>query len=89
MVASLLAREAVSMSEVVFIADRTYTDMEMANRLACDFVCVLSGETKREDIEELTDFPSLKVQDIGGPLSLIWEWPALTKRNRWRSSYLE
>ncbi|HUW19710.1 MAG TPA: HAD-IIA family hydrolase [Sedimentisphaerales bacterium] len=65
MVAYIIEKHNVSAKEIVVIGDRIYTDMELANRLRCDFICVLSGDTKREEIEELTKPPALVVPNIG------------------------
>jgi len=65
MVNHIIKKHRVSPEEVVFIGDRIYTDMELAHRINCDFILVLSGETKKEDIEDLSEEPSLIVDDIG------------------------
>jgi ribonucleotide monophosphatase NagD (HAD superfamily) len=38
-----------------------YVDRQMAQNVVCDSICVLSGETTREQIDELRaeEFPSL------------------------------
>jgi HAD superfamily hydrolase (TIGR01450 family) len=53
--------------EMVVVGDRLYTDRTMARNVGCDFICVLSGETTRERIDELSEdeFPSLIVKDLG------------------------
>ncbi len=53
--------------QVVIVGDRIYTDKKLADNFGCDFICVLSGETKREDLESLSydDFPSLIIKDLG------------------------
>tara|TARA_B100000945_G_C20404527_1_gene609266 strand:+ start:1225 stop:2019 length:795 start_codon:yes stop_codon:yes gene_type:complete len=38
-------------NQVAMIGDRLYTDMEMANRVGCLSVLVLSGEATKEDVE--------------------------------------
>jgi HAD superfamily hydrolase (TIGR01450 family) len=57
--------------EMVVVGDRLYTDREMARNVGCDFICVLSGETTRERIDELSEeeFPSLIVRDLGDLLT--------------------
>jgi hypothetical protein len=39
--------------------------------MGCDFICVLSGETTREQIDKLSedDFPALIVKDLGDLLA--------------------
>ncbi|MGA3198904.1 MAG: HAD-IIA family hydrolase [Halobacteriota archaeon] len=53
-------------SEMVVVGDRMYTDRQMARNVGCDFICVLSGETTREQIDELSEegFPSLIAKDL-------------------------
>ena len=60
-----------SLDEMVVVGDRLYTDRTMARNVGCDFICVLSGETTRERIDELSEdeFPSLIVEDLGDPLT--------------------
>ncbi|MGA3198910.1 MAG: HAD-IIA family hydrolase [Halobacteriota archaeon] len=60
-----------SPSEMVVAGDRLYTDRQMARNVGCDFICVLSGETTRERIDELSEgeFPSLIVKDLGDLLT--------------------
>jgi len=57
--------------EMVVVGDRLYTDRQMARNVRCDFICVLSGETTRERIDELSEdeFPSLIVRDLGDLLT--------------------
>jgi HAD superfamily hydrolase (TIGR01450 family) len=52
-------------NEMVVIGDRIYTDKVLANNAKIDFILVLSGETKREHIEELEIFPELILKDCG------------------------
>jgi len=58
-------------SQMVVVGDRLYTDGRMARNVGCDFICVLSGETTRERIDELREdeFPSLIVKDLGDLLA--------------------
>ncbi|MEF2243936.1 HAD-IIA family hydrolase [Paenibacillus sp. IITD108] len=55
----------------VVIGDRLYTDMEMARRLNIDFICVLSGEASREEIDKLDYFPNLTVKSVKEILQMI------------------
>jgi HAD superfamily hydrolase (TIGR01450 family) len=57
--------------QMVIVGDRLYTDRQMARNVGCDFICVLSGETTRERIDELSEdeFPSLVVKDLGDLLT--------------------
>ena len=49
------------------VGDRLYTDGKMARNVGCSFICVLSGETTRKQIDDLDedDFPTLIVKDLG------------------------
>ncbi len=60
-----------SPGEMVVVGDRMYTDRQMARNVGCDFICVLSGETTREQIDELSEdeFPALIVKDLGDLLT--------------------
>ena len=65
MVEFILNKHNVTPQEVIIIGDRIYTDMEMARQVGCDFVLVLSGETRTEDIQKLKSQPALVVDTIG------------------------
>jgi len=51
----------------VLIGDRLYTDLELARRLGMHFVCVLSGETKREALQDIAadSWPVAIVRNVG------------------------
>jgi len=68
MVAHILKKHGVSPDEVVMIGDRLYTDMELARRIQCDSILVLSGETKKQDIARLQQKPTLVVDSIASLL---------------------
>ena len=65
MITHILKKHNVRPSETVIIGDRLYTDREMALRLKCDFILVLSGETKESDIHDLDPTPVLIVESVG------------------------
>lgn len=71
MLTSLTHDLGISITDIVIVGDRLYTDMQLAKNVGCDFVCVLSGDTKREDIEQLGDFPNLIVDDASHLIDLI------------------
>jgi len=50
--------------DVVIIGDRLYTDKALGDNTGIDFVLVLSGETKREDIEKEESFPALILKNF-------------------------
>ena len=43
----------IDINDVVIVGDRTYTDMELAKAIGCDFILTLTGETKIGDIGEI------------------------------------
>ena len=61
----IIKKQKAAADELVIIGDRIYTDMEMANRIGCDFILVLSGETKKKDLPQLKSQPALVVENIG------------------------
>lgn len=71
MVSKIIKSHDMLPTDIVIIADRLYTDMELAKRIGCNFICVLSGETKREDIEMIANHPDLIVNNVGELLSLV------------------
>jgi len=70
MLSHILKKHNVSSAEIVIIGDRIYTDMELANRLSCDFILVLSGETQPCDLDKLDKLPALVAENIGAILKL-------------------
>uniref|UniRef100_A0A832IK46 HAD-IIA family hydrolase n=1 Tax=Fervidobacterium pennivorans TaxID=93466 RepID=A0A832IK46_FERPE len=56
--------EKYEKSELVIVGDRLYTDKAMADKLGVDFILVLSGETKREEVEKEEKFPALILKDL-------------------------
>lgn len=56
---------------IVIIGDRLYTDIELAKRTGIKSICVLSGETKREHIEDSQLIPDLIIKDIGKIIDLM------------------
>ena len=69
MVDHVIEREGYPPSEVVIVGDRLSTDIELAERLGCGSVSVLSGETTRRDIETADQQPSLVVESVGSLLA--------------------
>jgi HAD superfamily hydrolase (TIGR01450 family) len=58
--------EQCGVDHMAIVGDRLYTDGKMARNVGCSFVCVLSGETTREQIDDLDEdeFPTLIVKDL-------------------------
>ena len=51
--------------EMVMVGDRLTTDKLLAENAVIDFILVLSGEAKREDLPALARQPTLVVDDLG------------------------
>lgn len=51
--------------EMVMVGDRLTTDKVLAENAGIDFILVLSGEARREDIPSLERQPSLVLEDLG------------------------
>lgn len=51
--------------EMVMVGDRLYTDKVMAENAGMDFILVLSGESRREDLAALKRQPTLVLDDLG------------------------
>ncbi len=64
MITHILKKHNTSPENVVMIGDRIYTDMELARRVPCDFILVLSGETKKKDLAQIEEQPTLVVESI-------------------------
>ncbi len=65
----IIKKHSATADELIIIGDRIYTDMEMANRIGCDFILVLSGETQKEDVAGLETQPTLVVDTVGQLIS--------------------
>lgn len=52
--------------EMVMVGDRLSTDKLLAENAGIDFILVLSGEARREDLPGLARQPSLVLEDLGG-----------------------
>ena len=50
--------------EIAVAGDRLYTDGALAQNAGCDFVCVLTGETTRADLESADPPPALTAESI-------------------------
>ena len=50
--------------EIAVAGDRLYTDGALAQNAGCDFICVLTGETTRADLESADPPPALTVESI-------------------------
>ena len=61
------ATERCGRDHMAIVGDRLYTDGRMARNVGCSYICVLSGETTREQMDGLgeDEFPTLIVRDLG------------------------
>ena len=57
-------KNKISIDDCVFVGDRLNTDFELAINCGMDFVCVLSGESSRLDIENYKKSPNLIVNSV-------------------------
>ena len=57
--------ERFSRDEMVMVGDRLTTDKVLAENAGIDFILVLSGEAKREDLPALERQPTLVLDDLG------------------------
>ena len=51
-------------NEVLVIGDRLYTDKKLADNCDVDFALVLTGETKRSDLDSIDRFPAVVLKDM-------------------------
>ena len=57
--------ERYAPQDMVMVGDRLYTDKALAENAGMDFILVLSGESRAEDLAGLARQPSLVVPDLG------------------------
>jgi len=65
MLEGVLREQGLRGDETVVVGDRLETEVELANRLGADSVCVLTGATDRATIESASVRPSLVVETVG------------------------
>ena len=65
MVAHVLDEHAIDPADAVVVGDRLATEMELADRLGCESVCVLTGEATRAAVEESSLKPTLVARSVG------------------------
>ena len=55
-----------SSNEIVVVGDRLYTDKKLADNMNSDFICVLSGETTRMDVQNYEGkYPAIVLKNLG------------------------
>ncbi len=58
--------ERFAKEEITVVGDRLYTDKAIADNAGVDFICVLSGETTRDDLEKYQGTPpALTLNNLG------------------------
>ena len=64
LMADFIVSSSHNLNDTVLIGDRLHTDFEMAKLMGVDFICVLTGETKREDVENEAIWPSMIMASV-------------------------
>jgi len=57
-------KSSYSNDEIVIVGDRLYTDKKLADNAGIDFILVLSGESKRHEVEQVDKFPADIVNNL-------------------------
>ena len=57
-------KSSYSNDDIVIIGDRLYTDKKLADNAGIDFILVLSGESKRHEVELCDKFPADIVENL-------------------------
>jgi len=70
MLAHIIKKHNANPRDLVMVGDRIYTDREMALRIGCDFILVLSGETGKKEAALLKPQPALTVDTVGQLLAV-------------------
>ena len=60
----ILDDRGIEPDDVLVVGDRLRTEIELGNRLGCDSVCVLTGDSDREDVEQSSSRPSAVLPDV-------------------------
>ncbi len=71
MIDAALGRLGTEPQETAMVGDRIYTDMLMAQDGGLMSILVLSGETKREDLDSIESQPDLVVEHVGELAGLL------------------
>jgi HAD superfamily hydrolase (TIGR01450 family) len=71
MIAAALERLDAAPGDTAIVGDRLYTDMAMGHRAGLRTILVLSGETRREDLECIEQRPDLVVNSVGDIAALL------------------
>jgi len=69
----ILKKTGCTKEETVMVGDRLYTDILCGNNAGVDTILVLSGETKKEDLEKSLIKPTFVMEGIGELYKLLKE----------------
>jgi len=69
----ILKKTGCTKEETVMVGDRLYTDILCGNNAGVDTILVLSGETKKEDLEKSLIRPTFVMEGIGELYKLLKE----------------
>ncbi|WP_225741270.1 HAD-IIA family hydrolase [Halorussus halophilus] len=64
MLTHVLESEGYDPEDVLVVGDRLETDVQLAENVGCDSVCVLSGDSTRLEVEQSDLHPSLVAPDV-------------------------
>ncbi len=82
MLAPVLEARGLGPEEIVVVGDRLETEIQLADRLGCDSVCVLTGATDRAAIEASPFQPNLVVESVGDLITEGFVTPAPGRKPR-------
>ncbi len=68
MIEHVLKSKGIPVKNAFMVGDRLYTDFQMCLNVGMDFICVLSGEATRRDLEKFGVKPALVVQSVANIL---------------------
>ena len=71
MVTGVLKDHGWKPEDIAIVGDRLGTEIEMADRVGCESVCVLTGDATRAAVEESSVTPTLVASDVSKLLSRI------------------
>jgi len=71
MIHGIQARFALQNDEIAMVGDRLYTDLEMARRTGIIGILVLSGETTRADLHNISDKPDFILENVSELATLL------------------
>ncbi|MFC7079912.1 HAD-IIA family hydrolase [Halorussus caseinilyticus] len=75
MIGPVLDAEGYAPDEVAVVGDRLETDVQLAENVGCESVCVLSGDATRVDVEASDRSPSLVAPTVAALSEFVGETP--------------